>query len=75
MGKQYKTLIVSMTGNMFYPRVTIRREGKGQKAREYPVNTSDLKRIQTLLDTTQNRIYTDIENSKIEVLYVKQVEE
>ena len=75
MPKQYKTLIIEMTGNMFYPRVSVRREGRKTKTRSYGLNSYDLKRIQTLLDTTHNHIYPDIENSKIEVLYVKEVKE
>ncbi len=75
MTKQYKTLIVEMTGTMYYPKVTVRREKRKMESRSYGLNAHDLKRIQALLDTTNHRIYADIENSKVEVLYVKEVTE
>lgn len=76
MYTQYNTITVHMSGNAFYPKVTITR---GSYSRQYWVSSvHDLKRIQYLFDIHSHlggKIYVNLENSTVELTKSKLVKE
>jgi len=68
----YNVLKVRMSGNCYYPWVTVERDGIKREYR--PHGEHDLDRIQKLFDEHPRRIYLDIENSTAEITFIKERE-
>jgi hypothetical protein len=68
---RYANIKVRMTGNSYFPAVTINRDGDHGHFAIYRLNFSDLKRIQELFSSHQGHIYVDLANSEVELLKVK----
>jgi hypothetical protein len=58
-----------MSGNIFYPWITVERDGIRRTYR--PHGEADMDRIQKLFDEHPHRIYLDIANSTAEITFIK----
>lgn len=68
---EHRILTIRMSGNGNYPRFYVRREFPETKDREYWPNESDLRRVQNLVDRFNGRIFVDLQNSQVDMLFQK----
>ena len=68
---KFTTIKVHMTGNCYYPEVTITRDGDRFNRSNYQLHEPDVKRVQQLFDAHKGSIYVDIENSTVELMKTK----
>jgi hypothetical protein len=71
---EFRTVKVHMSGNGNYPRLWIIRDSDNRAVsrREYPMTPSRLKWLDDLFASHDGNIYTDFENSNVELMKVKE---
>ena len=69
MSLEYITLKIRMSGNVYYPYISVIRDGITNEYR--PHGEHDMKRLQLLLDTHPGKIHVDMENSTVEICHIR----